>query len=254
MLMPYVHDDGAFAAALDAVLARRGGASESFDRHQRALLAPADDRSHYLDHAVAPKRRKELARQWRRMQDLSPVTAMRAETPAAATAALADFFWLEANGWKGRAGSAADNDPGIRQFVTSAVSELAALEQAAIHRLCIGDQAIAACIVLRSGHSAWCWKIAYDEDYARFSPGAQLLVRVTDDLLGDATITTADSLATPEHPLIDHIWRERSHDVGPADRPTHELVRAILGDQPPRSDAPSRTFGRPDLRAHLRGR
>jgi hypothetical protein len=138
-----------------------------------------------------------------------PAAVLRVKTPAAVTAALVDFFWLEASGWKGRAGSAADSDPGIRQFVTSAVSELAALEQAAIHRLCIGDQAIAACIVLRSGHSAWCWKIAYDESYARFSPGAQLLVHVTDDLLSDDSITSTDSLATPEHPLIDHIWRER---------------------------------------------
>jgi len=209
MLMPYVRDDGAFAGALDTALARRGSASESYDRHQRALLAPGDHRTDYMAHAVAPKRRKELARQWRRMQDLGPVTVLRADKPAAVATALADFFRLEASGWKGHAGSAAADEPGIRQFVTSAVNELAALEQSAIHSLCVGDKTIAACITLRSGHSAWCWKIAYDEDYARFSPGAHLLMRVTDDLLRDPAMTQADSLATPDHPLIDHIWRER---------------------------------------------
>jgi len=209
MLMPYVRDDGAFAGALDAVLASRGSANESYDRHLRALLAPGDHRTDYMAHAVAPKRRKELARQWRRMQDLGPVTVLLADEPAAVVTALADFFRLEASGWKGRAGSAAAGEPGIRQFVTSAVNELAALEQSAIHCLCVGDKTIAACITLCSGHSAWCWKIAYDEDYARFSPGAQLLMRVTDDLLRDPAMTHADSLATPDHPLIDHIWRER---------------------------------------------
>jgi hypothetical protein len=63
--------------------------------------------------------------------------------------------------------------------------------------------------VLRSGQSAWCWKIAYDEAFARFSPGAQLLVQVTGHLLHDTGIAQVDSLATPNHPLIDHIWRER---------------------------------------------
>lgn len=209
LLMQYVCNNGAFGALLDAASAVRGCMVQDFDRHQRALLAPEGDRSRYLTQAIAPRRRKELGRQWRRMQDLGPVAVLRADSPAANAAALTDFFRLESSGWKGRAGTAVSNDPGLRQFMTSAVGALAGQHQAAIHRLCIDSKAIAACITLRSGHSAWCWKIAYDEEYARFSPGAQLLARVTDDLLSDATIASADSLATPDHPLIDHIWRER---------------------------------------------
>ena len=209
LLMQYVRNDGAFGARLDAVLALRGCMMQDYDRHRRALLAPEGDRAGYLGRAIMQKRRKELARQWRRMQDLGPVAILHADGPAAVAAALADFFRLESSGWKGRAGTAAANDPGLRQFMTSTVRALAAQGQAAIHRLCVNDKAIAACITLRSGPSAWCWKIAYDEDFARFSPGAQLLVRVTGELLSDATFAAADSLATPDHPLIDHIWRER---------------------------------------------
>ena len=209
MLMSYVCDDGPFAAVLDAVLARRGSAAASFDRHQRALLAPEGDRFGYLAHAIAPKQRKELARKWRRVQELGQAAVSRADDPVAVAAALEDFFRLEAGGWKGRAGTAAAANPDLREFVTRAVTDLAAQQRAAIHRLRVGEKAIAACIVLRSGQSAWCWKIAYDEDFARYSPGVQLLMRVTDDLLHDASIASADSLATPNHPLIDHIWRER---------------------------------------------
>ena len=209
LLMQYVCSDGAFGALLDAVLALRGCMMQDYDRHQRAVLAPEGDRSRYLHDAIARKQRKELARQWRRMEDIGPVTVQRTDAPAAITAALADFLHLETSGWKGRAGTAAANDPGLHQFMTSAVHALAARDQVAIYRLCSGDKAIAACIILRSGPSAWCWKIAYDEDYARFSPGAHLLVRVTEDLLRDATVAGADSLATPDHPLIDRIWRER---------------------------------------------
>ena len=209
LLMQYVRSDGAFGALLDAVLAERGCMMQDYDRHQRALLAPEGDRTRYLHDSIARKQRKELARQWRRMEDIGPVTALRTDTPVTVMAGLADFLRLEASGWKGRSATAAMDDPGIRQFMTSAVRALAAREQVVIYRLSIGDKAIAACITLRSGPCAWCWKIAYDEDYARFSPGAQLLVRVTEGLLSDATIASADSLATPDHPLIDHIWRER---------------------------------------------
>ncbi|MDQ2955080.1 MAG: GNAT family N-acetyltransferase, partial [Pseudomonadota bacterium] len=68
---------------------------------------------------------------------------------------------------------------------------------------------VAASIVLRSGATAWNWKIAYDENYARFSPGVQLTLDLTDSFLADESITRIDSCATAGHPMIDHLWRER---------------------------------------------
>ena len=37
----------------------------------------------------------------------------------------------------------------------------------------------------------------------------QLLLDVTQALLDDASIARADSCADADHPMIDHIWRER---------------------------------------------
>ena len=72
-----------------------------------------------------------------------------------------------------------------------------------------GGRAIAAAIILRSGRSAWFWKIAYDEAFAHFSPGVLLSVALTEALVEDACVARADSCATADHPMIDHIWRER---------------------------------------------
>jgi hypothetical protein len=36
-----------------------------------------------------------------------------------------------------------------------------------------------------------------------------LSVVVTDDLLEDLDVTRTDSCATANHPMIDHLWRER---------------------------------------------
>jgi hypothetical protein len=52
------------------------------------------------------------------------------------------------------------------------------------------------------------FKTAFDEDYARFSPGV-LLQQANLDLLGDARIDWVDSCAAPGHPMIDSVWRER---------------------------------------------
>ena len=68
---------------------------------------------------------------------------------------------------------------------------------------------IAATIALRSGHHAWLWKIAYEEEVARASPGVQLTLDVTEELLAQPDILRVDSCATADHPMIDHLWRER---------------------------------------------
>jgi hypothetical protein len=60
-----------------------------------------------------------------------------------------------------------------------------------------------------SGDTAWCWKIAYSEGVARFSPGVQLLLDLTASLLAQPKPARVDSCATADHPMIDHIWRER---------------------------------------------
>lgn len=209
MLLPYICEDGAFATVLDGVLARRNAAMSSFDRHQRALLAPGDNRDGYVDRAIATKQRRELARKWRRLQDLGAAEVVRAGTPAEVAAQLDEFFRIEASGWKGRVGTAAAKDNGIRTFMTRAVTAMAPHDQAAIRCLNVGGLSIAAAITLRNGNTVWGWKVAYDEEYARFSPGVQLLVHLTQELLDDPSIAQVDSTATANHPMIDHIWRER---------------------------------------------
>jgi len=209
MLLPYVPVAGAWADALEHVIARRGGRTREFGRHARALLKPEDHRTDYLQHAVGGRKRKELRRQRKRLADLGAVTTGSAGEPSAVMRAVDDFFALEAGGWKGRAGTAARLSEDIRGFLQTAVGGLAGEGKARVTRLFLDAQAIAAIIVLRSGATAWCWKIAYDEKLARFSPGVQLLLDVTQELLDEPDIVRADSCADENHPMIDHVWRER---------------------------------------------
>jgi CelD/BcsL family acetyltransferase involved in cellulose biosynthesis len=209
LLLPLVPEQGAFAAALDRVLARQGRRAAAFGRHERALLAPGAERTKYLERAVSGRKRKKLRRLRRRLEDIAPVTVATATGAAAVGGGLKDFVVVVASGWKGRAGTAIVNNPAIRDFVQKAVAGLAAEGRARIERLLLNDTTIAAAVTLASGDTAWCWKIAYNEGLARSSPGVQLVCKLTENLLAQPTPLRVDSCATPDHPMIDHVWRER---------------------------------------------
>ncbi len=209
LLLPLLDEAGPVARALRAAIERRGGAHAAFGRHQRAALQPEDGAEHYVERAIGKKRHKEFNRLRRRLGEAGPVTFELSRSPAAVAAALQGFLALEAKGWKGAAGTALVQIPELRRFAETAVDALARQGQARVARLLLGSQPIACIVTLQSGGGAWCWKIAYDESLARFSPGVQAMLELTDALLADETVVFADSCATPDHPMIDHLWRER---------------------------------------------
>jgi CelD/BcsL family acetyltransferase involved in cellulose biosynthesis len=209
LLLPLLDESGPVARALRGAVERSGGAHAAFGRHQRAALRPDGDAAHYVECAIGRKRHKEFKRLRRRLADAGPVAFEMARSPADVAQALQGFLALEAKGWKGAAGSALVQDPGLKRFAETAVDALAWQGQAGVVQLLLGSQPIASIVTLQSGGGVWSWKIAYDESLARFSPGVQAMMELTDTLLVDDTVAFADSCATPDHPMIDHLWRER---------------------------------------------
>jgi CelD/BcsL family acetyltransferase involved in cellulose biosynthesis len=209
LLLPFLPQDGPFAATLETILRRTRTPSADFNRHQRALLAPGSERAHYVERALGARRHKELRRIGRRLADVGAVLLTSAAEPASVAAAIEDFVAVEASGWKGKAGTAAAGHEELRRFIRAAAAGLAAEGKIAVDRVLLDGRTITAAIILRSGQGAWFWKIAYDEAFARFSPGVMLTVALTDGLIDDPAIVRADSCATANHPMIDHVWRER---------------------------------------------
>ncbi len=209
LLLPFLPEDGAFATMLAMIVRRAQMPTADFNRRRRALLAPSGERSLYLEQAIGARQQKELRRQWRRLSETGAVLFTAATEPPAVAVALSDFLALEAGGWKGRAGTATADRDDLHRFLRTAVGGLAAEDKVSINRILVDGRAIAVGIVLRSGRDAWFWKIAYDESFARFSPGVVLTVALSNELLEDAAIERADSCATENHPMIDRLWRER---------------------------------------------
>jgi len=209
VLLPLLPTDGPFATALDAIVRRAQMPVADFNTHQRAQLVPDDDRLFYVERTLGQHRHKELRRYVRRLGDIGALLFTTATEQEPVAGAIEDFFTLESRGWKGDAGTAAVLDDDVHGFIAAAVAGLAAEGKVAINRIFIDGRAIAVTITLRSADTAWFWKIAYDEKFAQHSPGVVLTFAVTEDLVEDNTLLRTDSCATANHPMINHIWRER---------------------------------------------
>jgi hypothetical protein len=90
---------------------------------------------------------------------------------------------------------------------------------------------VAAAIVLRHQDRAFYFKLGVDAKFAKFSPGVQLTLDLTRHLCADPAIALADSTASPDHPMIDPIWRGRLAigDVLIPLRRRHPLVPLVRG-------------------------
>jgi len=80
--------------------------------------------------------------------------------------------------------------------------------QVLLTALRLDGRAIAMLLTLVSGNAGFSFKTAFDEDFARFSPGV-LLQRETLGLLTSRKLAFIDSCAAQDHPMIDSLWRER---------------------------------------------
>ena len=209
LLLPYVPDEGPFAVALRAALRRAQLPTASFNRHSRALLAPAGGRSDYVERALGPRKYRELRRTVRRLGEAGASLFITATEPEEIAAGLDAFLALEASGWKGEAGTAAACSDAVGDFVKAAITTLAGEHKTEIDRLLLDGRTIAASITLRSGDGAWFWKIAYDEAQARFAPGVMLTALATERLAEDAGIAQTDSCATADHAVMNRTWSER---------------------------------------------
>ncbi len=201
--------EGAAMAALTKVCERRGLRPRVLASHRRASLDATRDAAALLRDALGSKKLKELRRQWHRLDELAALSFEVARSREEVAAAIEVFLKLEASGWKGRRGTALIQVPGDAGFIRRATAALAARGQCDIVTLRLGETPVAAGVVLRHQDRAFFFKIGVDERFAKFSPGVQLTLELTRHLCADPNIASADSTASPDHPMINPIWRGR---------------------------------------------
>jgi CelD/BcsL family acetyltransferase involved in cellulose biosynthesis len=209
LLLPLLPNCGPVAQALRTASEQRGGTQAVFGEHRRAALDLAAGRPRDLDEVIGAKRMREARRLRRRLDQAGEVEFAVARYPETIAQALQRFLALESQGWKGAAGTALIQSDAHRRFAEAALDALAGRSAAMVVELRLAGREIASVILLRSADRVWSWKMAYDERMARFSPGLQAMTDATATLLANENIRFADSCAVPDHPLMDHLWRDR---------------------------------------------
>jgi hypothetical protein len=197
--------DGPGSLLIDK-LREQGLEVEIVQRRSRAVLLPQDPDAG--SGAGMFKRHKGIERLERRLRERGVVEFERAEKLWDILLRFEEFLVLETRGWKGRKGSSIHVIRKTAAFARQAVAELAKDGRAVIYTLRVDGQAIASLIMLRSGNRFYPWKTAFDEAWGSYSPGNQLMHRVTRQLLATPGFEFADSLAR-ETAWIDRLWPQK---------------------------------------------
>lgn len=199
---------GPMHAALQGVVTCDGRKIVTVHREERAMLASDLCSDAYLEASLSGKKRKELRRQASRLAEEGVIDFQRSTDGRDIEAWCEAFLALEARGWKGKAGSALACDRGTAQLFREALMGAAARGRLERLSLLLDGRPIAMLATFLSPPGAFSFKTAFDEAFARYSPGV-LLQRENLSILGHPAIAWSDSCASADHPMIDHLWRER---------------------------------------------
>jgi CelD/BcsL family acetyltransferase involved in cellulose biosynthesis len=179
---------------------------------ERALLCSDLDPQAYYETHVRQKKRKEIRRLRSRLDELGHITFEHLADDGPVDAWTQAFLALEASGWKGREGTALVGSTSTRLFFEEVVSGAHRIGKLDMLRLIVNGKAIAMLVTFITPPGAFAFKIAFDEDYARFSPG--VLIKIENlEILNRKDIDWTDSCAVEDHPMINSLWAERREIV-----------------------------------------
>ena len=199
-----VMSDGPVGIALEQ---RAGPGTVATERFERAVVLRRDAPT-YLDGRLSSQRRKKLRRQARTL-----ATAAQGELEvvdlARSSQAVETFLRLELAGWKGRAGTAMAANPAHAQFLRELCEGFARRDALQLLALRVGERVVAMQCNLRAGAGFFCFKVAYDEEFASLSPGTQLEIKALDVFHDRTDAAWMDSCASSQADLINRLWPDR---------------------------------------------
>ncbi|MBW8754821.1 MAG: GNAT family N-acetyltransferase [Sphingomonadales bacterium] len=199
---------GPLQQALVDVLAEQGRLAALVHREERALLSSDLAPEAYFENALSGKKRKELRRQFARLSELGEARLERRDDTEGLDGWIEQFLTLELAGWKGLAGSALGAELATAHLFRESLRGAAQRGRLERLTLTLNGDPIAMLATFLTPPGTFSFKTAFDERYARYSPGV-LLQRENLAILDRVDVAWSDSCAAADHPMIDHIWRER---------------------------------------------
>jgi CelD/BcsL family acetyltransferase involved in cellulose biosynthesis len=226
MELNHIAADGAFHKLLIDELNERARLSFVEERYNRALFKPN------TSEGISGRHKKELRRQQNRLAEEGALEYAALEDEAEVEEWITNFLQLEASGWKGQQASAFASHEASRKLLETVVKEAFQNGQLMMIALRLNGKPIAMkCNFLTAGGGSFAFKIAFDEDYARYSPGVLLELENMRRVNVMPLVEWMDSCAVSQHFMINRLWAGRRSIetilVSTGKRPADFLVSAL---------------------------
>jgi CelD/BcsL family acetyltransferase involved in cellulose biosynthesis len=203
-----VSGEGPFHQLLVNHFSERATFTYSQDAHTRAVFRPAENAEAYLQTALAGDYRRRIRRQERRLAETGLVEYVIPGHGEELNDWVEEFLRLEASGWKGREGSAIAAQEMDRSFFIEVMNGAARRQRLRMIALLLDGRPIAQEVFFVAGPGSFAFKIGYDEQYAKFSPGILLELEIIRFLHSRPEIQWMDSCSTPDS-FMNRLWRDR---------------------------------------------
>ncbi|HMB29674.1 MAG TPA: GNAT family N-acetyltransferase [Blastocatellia bacterium] len=209
MEFTFIAGDGLFYNLLIDYFDRHAKLSYVTSCFMRALFRPASDAEAYMRAALHGTRRHELRRHERRLSEAGRLEYLSLEPGDEVAAWIEEFLRIEAISWKGRGGRALARDEADREYFVEVAEEAFRRGQLMMLAMRLDGRPIAHKCNFLSGPGSFAFKIAFDEKYARHSPGVLLELENIRRLHAQSKVRWMDSCADPSHPMLDRLWPDR---------------------------------------------
>ena len=207
--LPQIHGEGPFHQALLDVMRERRMLSYVEESHTRALIRRGLDAESYGAAAMNHLSRKEWRRQRKRLAEQGTLETRILGPAADVDGWIEQFLELEASGWKGKQKTALALSHADGAFFRSIAHNAYARGQLHMLGLFLDDMPIAMKCNFLAGDGGYTFKIAFDESYAKYSPGVQLELDNIADVHRRPNLQWLDSCSIPEHFMINRLWKEK---------------------------------------------
>jgi len=182
---------------------------DSFDRAAFVPSVPSGSSEQYITEFVSKQMRKKSKRRMRGLEKLGEVTWEIGSADDDFEALAKRFLSLEASGWKGKEGTALASQASTEKFFLSLIEKSSRLDKARFLTLLLDKKPIAMICNIQSGKSVYAYKTAFDEAYAKYSPGIQVELKGIEILHQDG-IQYQDSCSAPDNQAMNRIFGQRA--------------------------------------------
>ncbi|MEW8327298.1 MAG: GNAT family N-acetyltransferase [Candidatus Thiodiazotropha sp.] len=159
--------------------------------------------------SLSSRRRQDYRRARRRLADQGEVSVdIHRPDQAQLQPLLEEAFRVEQANWKGRNNSAINCRPELKRFFSAYFSRLSDSGRLIISSLRLDGEMIAVQLLVEHSNRWWILKIGYDERWAKYSPGMQLMFETLSEAF-ERKLTAFELLGTEESWI--NIWPHKTH-------------------------------------------